>query len=385
MNSEAANTNEMEYRFLIAGGGTGGHLFPGIAIAQEVMTKNRKNKVLFVSSGKPFEKNILSQHGFKHITISSGGMKRLSLYQQVQSAIKIPRGILQSIFVLIKFKPCIVIGVGSYSAGPVVIGAWLLRIPVVLHEQNTIPGVTNRMLSYFARRIYISFEETKHHLKTKKVYVSGNPVRKRFLDQAALSNRNHKNNSDGKNLFKILILGGSQGAHALNMAVIESLTHFKNIKNYSFIHQTGLQDEDEVKQAYLSLNISCVVQAFFDDMVQQYKQADLIICRAGATTIAEITALGKSVIFIPYPFAADNHQVVNAKTLANIGAAEMILQKDLCAKLITRRIEYYASHPDALSIMAAKAKEMGRPEAAKTIVDDCLKILNKQVISMNDI
>lgn len=376
MNAKAVNTNKMGHRFLIAGGGTGGHLFPGIAIAQEVMTRSPKNKVLFVSSGKPFEKDILSKNGFKHITISSGGIKRLSLQQQFRSAIKIPKGILQSVFILKTFKPSIVIGVGSYSAGPVVIGAWLMRIIVVLHEQNTIPGITNRILSYFAKRIYISFEDTKQRLKSRKVYYTGNPVRKGFLEQAAVSNRTHKNSSDKKNLFTILILGGSQGAHALNMAVIESLTHLKDNGNFFFIHQTGVQDEREVKHAYQSLNISSVIQAFFDDMVQQYKQADLVICRSGATTVAEITAMGKSAIFVPYPFAADNHQAVNAKSLANIGAAEMILEKDLCTKLLTRRIEYYASHPDALSLMAAKAKQMGRPEAAKIIVDDCLRLLN---------
>jgi len=375
MNEKAVNTNEMKHRFLIAGGGTGGHLFPGIAIAQEVMARNPKNKVLFVSSGKPFEKDILSKNGFKHITISSGGIKRLSLQQQFRSAIKIPKGILQSVFILKTFKPSIVIGVGSYSAGPVVISAWLMRIIVVLHEQNTIPGITNRILSYFAKRIYISFEDTKQHLNSRKVYYTGNPVRKEFLEQAAVSNKIHKNNSDKIDLFTILILGGSQGAHALNMAIIESLTQL-NDGNYFFIHQTGLQDEHEVKHVYQSLNISSVVQAFFDDMVQQYKRADLVICRAGATTVAEITAMGKCAIFIPYPFAADNHQVVNAKALVNTGAAEMILQKDLCAKLLTRRIEYYASHPDALSLMAVKAKQMGRPEAAKTIVDDCLMLLN---------
>jgi UDP-N-acetylglucosamine--N-acetylmuramyl-(pentapeptide) pyrophosphoryl-undecaprenol N-acetylglucosamine transferase len=160
------------------------------------------------------------------------------------------------------------------------------------------------------------------------------------------------------------------------MAIIEVLTHLKETQKYFFIHQAGLQDKKEVEQAYKSLNISSVVEVFFDDMATQYKQADLIICRAGATTVAEITSLGKCAIFIPYPFAADNHQAVNAKALANAGAAEMILEKDLCTKLLARRMEYYATHPDALSAMGQKAKRMGRPDAAKTIVDDCFRLIH---------
>lgn len=374
MTKEMAHDTKKNHRVLIAGGGTGGHLFPGIAIAQDIMARNPKNKILFVSSGKPFEKDILSKNGFKHIPISSGGIKRLGWREQIKSAIKIPRGILQSMCILNKFKPDIVIGVGSYSAGPVVIGAWLMRVPVVLHEQNTIPGVTNKMLSPFAKRIYTSFEETKKHLKAKKVYLTGNPVRREFIEQIVRNTKLPEVRSDKEGFFTLLILGGSQGAHALNDAVIESLPYLK--KKYFFIHQTGQQDEVKVKSIYQSRKIPCDVRAFFDDMICQYQRADLVICRAGATTVAEITALGKSAIFIPYPFAADNHQAANAKALANAGAAEMILQRDMDVRLLARRIDYYASHPSALSIMAAKAEQLGRPKAAGTIVDDCFRLIN---------
>ncbi|MCJ7772347.1 MAG: hypothetical protein MUP22_04335 [Desulfobacterales bacterium] len=201
-------------------------------------------------------------------------------------------------------------------------------------------------------------------------------MRKEFLESAAVDNKIDARDPDSRGLFTILILGGSQGAHALNEAVIGSLTNLKNKNRYFFIHQTGLQDETKIKDVYQSYGISFVAKAFFDDMIQQYQRADLVICRSGATTVAEITAMGKSAIFIPYPFAAANHQAVNAKALANAGAAEMILHKDMCFKLLARRIEYYASHPDALSLMAAKAKCLGRPEAARSIVDDCFRLLN---------
>lgn len=361
------------YRFIIAGGGTGGHLFPGMAIAEEVMRRNPKSKILFISSGKPFEKEILSRNQFRHIAIAAAGIKRLGLRQQIYSAALIPKGIFQSIVILNKFKPDLVVGVGSYSAGPVVIGAWLMRIPVVLHEQNIIPGVTNRLLSIFARRIYVSFKKTTESFNPKKTYFTGNPIRKEILSAASGKT---KGTLKKPTLFTILVLGGSQGAHALNTAVIESLPFLKDKNRYFFIHQTGYQDEERIKEGYRSMNISCRVQPFFNDMPRQYRAADLMICRAGATTVAEITGMGKSAIFIPYPYAADNHQAVNAKSLANAGAAEMILEKDLDVKLLARRIEHYASHPDDLLRMASKAGRMGKPDAAKLIMDDCLSLLN---------
>jgi UDP-N-acetylglucosamine--N-acetylmuramyl-(pentapeptide) pyrophosphoryl-undecaprenol N-acetylglucosamine transferase len=375
MSGEPKDYKDNPYRFLIAGGGTGGHLFPGIAIAQEVMARNHRNKVLFVSSGKPFEKEALSKAGFRHISISAGGIKRLKIKDQITSAIKIPKGIFQSMVILKRFKPNIVIGVGSYSAGPVVMGAWLMRIIVVLQEQNTIPGITNRILANFAKRIYISFEVSKKHIAPKKVIFTGNPVRKEFFEHMTLNNNNSRPYYK-QNTFTLLIVGGSQGAHALNTAITESLQHLKDIQSYFFIHQTGPQDEDIVKNAYHSSGCSCEVKAFYDDMARQYNRADLVICRAGATTVAEVTAMGKSAIFIPYPFAADNHQTINANALANMGAAEMIHEKDLCVKLLARRIEYYASHRDALKKMAEKAKQIGRPKAASTIVNDCFRLLN---------
>jgi len=367
-------TYTINHRFIIAGGGTGGHLFPGIAIAEEAMKRNPMNKVLFVSSGRPFEKDILSRNRFRHITIAAAGIKGLGLRQQIRSAAIIPKGIAQSMLILNKFKPDLVVGVGSYSAGPVIIGAWLMKIPVVLHEQNIIPGITNRLLSIFAKRIYVSFEKTKESFNPKKAYYTGNPVRKAILSGETFVIKEQAPKQQHR--FTILVLGGSQGAHALNMAVIESLPFLKNRNRYLFIHQTGRRDAEKIKEVYRSMNVSCTVQPFFNDMPSKYKAAELMICRAGATTVAEITAMGKSAIFIPYPYAADNHQAINAKYLANAGAAEMILEKDLDVKLLARRIEHYASHPDDLSLMASKAGRLGKPNAAKLIMDDCLTLLN---------
>ena len=373
-------------RIIIAGGGTGGHLFPGIAIADGFAARDEENKVLFVSTGKPFEISILSKTVFKHKSITAEGIKGRGLWRQAVSVLKIPKGIFESIMILKDFRPDIVVGVGGYSAGSVVIAAWLMGIKIVLHEQNIMPGITNRILSGFADRIYVSFKDTRLKrfqwltpVDPKKLLVSGNPVRKEIL-QSAMDQQDVSSADTGrKKPFTVLILGGSQGAHSINTAVLETLEHLKEKDKYSFVHQTGSADEQEVKTAYIKNGISCTVKSFFDDMAKQYHNADLVICRAGATTVAEVAVIGKGVIFIPYPFAADDHQVFNAGSLENAGAAEMILQKDITGRRLAERIEHYASNPGALKAMVSRAKSIGRPDAAEVIVDDCYRILGAKV------
>ena len=360
-------------RIIIAGGGTGGHLFPAIAIAQEFMAKNSENKVIFVSTGNPFELSVLDKAGFTLEKITAEGIKGRGLLRQLRSIWKIPMGIFESIRIIKNFKPDLVMGVGSYASGPVAIGAWFMRKKLILHEQNILPGITNRILSRFADRIYVSFKNTKANFNPGKVVYTGNPLRKEFMQKA--KEKKNTTASAQKHPFTVLILGGSQGAHSINEAVINALKHFRGKHNFYFIHQTGKQDEAAVKKAYKDQGISCMVKSFFDDMPQQYQRANLIICRAGATTVAELAAVGKGVIFIPFPFAADNHQVLNARTFTESGAAEMILQKDLTGRVLAKRIEYYASNKEALEVMAARAKSLGKPDAANVIVKDCYKLI----------
>ncbi len=248
--------------------------------------------------------------------------------------------------------------------------------PIVIHEQNILPGITNRILAHVANRIYISFENTKSNLDSRKVQWTGNPVRNELFEYSA-GQAAEKNDDTGKATFTVLIIGGSQGAHAINMAIIAALDALKNIDHLHVVHQTGEADEQQAKEAYRRNNIRCTVQSFFDNMAELYSRADLLICRAGATTVAEITALGKAVIFIPFPHAADDHQVLNAGMLADEGAAEMIVEKDLSAEILSRKIAYYAAHRAALNDMAAKARRFGQPDAAKNIVDDCYQLVDK--------
>ena len=362
-------------RIVIAGGGTGGHLFPGIAIAQEFLAKNSENSVLFVGTGKQFEVSILSETGFAHRRITAEGFKGRGVWHQLVSILKVPKGVIESILILKDFKPHIVIGVGGYSAGPLVMGARLLGIKIVLHEQNILPGITNRILSRFADRIYVSFVETIMGVTPKKIRFTGNPVRKEIVQCAETLRHTDIQASKKEKKFTILILGGSQGAHSINMALLGALEYLKNRENIFLIHQTGAQDEAQVKQRYDEVGIENDTRAFFKDMAHQYQNADLIICRSGATTVAEIKAVGKGVIFIPFPFAADNHQVLNARSLEKAGAAEMILEKDLSGNVLAERIDYYVQRPEELQQMALRSRDLGRVDAAGIIVNDCYDLI----------
>jgi UDP-N-acetylglucosamine--N-acetylmuramyl-(pentapeptide) pyrophosphoryl-undecaprenol N-acetylglucosamine transferase len=363
-------------RIVIAGGGTGGHLFPGITIAEEFMRRNPDNATLFVSSGNAFERAALSRAGYPLKAVRIEGIKGKGLLKKIKAASLIPWSIVSARRILQDFRPDLVVGVGSYAAGPVVVAGRMLGIPSVLHEQNRLPGMTNRLLARFADRIYVSFESTTADFSTEKVRFTGNPVRGKILrlvEAPSLSQTDPVHT--GARRLNILIIGGSQGAHQINLTVVEALTRLTPADEFQFIHQTGAADAAWVRQAYERCGIQADVRPFFDDMDRQYQKADLMICRAGATTVAEVTAIGKAVLFIPFPFATDNHQVVNARALQDQGAAEMFEEKDLDAGLLAKRIQYYAAHRQELERMAQKAKTFGKPEAAQLIVDDIYEIM----------
>ncbi|RJP84533.1 MAG: undecaprenyldiphospho-muramoylpentapeptide beta-N-acetylglucosaminyltransferase [Desulfobacteraceae bacterium] len=374
--TETVNTDSTAagaLRVVIAGGGTGGHLFPGIAIAETFVKRQAKTEILFVTSGKKIEETVLANTPYAKKRISAEGIKGKSVFAKLRSVAKLPKGLIDSLKLLVAFKPDAVIGMGAYSAGPVVLGAWMLRIPRVICEQNSIPGLTNRMLAGLVQRIYVSFPGTG--FKTPdKMYFTGNPVRAEILQtmkNGASAETGRKNQG-----FTILISGGSQGAHRLNMAMLEAMDCIKDPENYTLIHQTGATDADLVRSAYEQKMIRHEVAPFFKDMAARYRQADLVICRSGATTVAELTAAGRPALFIPFPFATDNHQVFNAKALVDGGAAEMIMESELTGKLLAERIEYYAGHPDALKIAGEKIRQFSQPDAADKIVDDIYRIIN---------
>ncbi|MEW5908911.1 MAG: undecaprenyldiphospho-muramoylpentapeptide beta-N-acetylglucosaminyltransferase [Thermodesulfobacteriota bacterium] len=357
-------------RMIIGAGGTGGHLFPGIAVARELMKRDPKNRVLFINTGKAFEKTVLEKAGFDQAGIPAEGIKGRSIWNKIKSLFRIPSGIVQSMKLIKGFDPEIVMGMGSYSAGVVVFGAWLKGIKIVVHEQNRIPGVTNRILFHLADRIYVSFSKTRDRIGKKNVLVTGNPVRELWIVEEGIQK---KSNS----AFTILVLGGSQGAHRINTAMTEASSWIKEKSRIHVIHQTGHTDEAMVKTVYETNRIPGTVSAFFNDMGSCYARADLLICRAGATTIAELTALGKPAILIPFPFATDDHQTANAQELVDARAGELIPETRLNGKQLAERIEFYLNHRHFLDEMGLRAKKFGKPDAAAAIVDDIYETLKR--------
>lgn len=371
MQATEAGNMRRSFNVAIAGGGTGGHLFPGIALAEAFRMKNPKNEILFVGVGNPFEKAALKRAGYPQRTVAIEGIKGRSLWAKARAGLKIPVALFQAAGILSEMRADLVVGVGGYAAGPVAMAAWVKKIPVVICEQNTVPGITNRLLFPVARRVYLSFEATRGRIDPEKKRISGNPIRQSILEGGDAQTPEKKG-------FTILVVGGSQGAHAINLAFVSAAQQLRKKERFCIVHQTGAADRDTVARAYARAGIDAEVKAFYHDMATRYRRADLVVCRAGATTVAELTALGKAALFVPYPYAADNHQEFNARALVDAGAAQMVCERDLSGAELAERLDRLAENPVMLADMAARSKTLGKPEAAKFIVDDCYTLLGSE-------
>jgi UDP-N-acetylglucosamine--N-acetylmuramyl-(pentapeptide) pyrophosphoryl-undecaprenol N-acetylglucosamine transferase len=285
--------------------------------------------------------------------------------------IKLPKSIFQSASTIKKFSPSLVLGVGGYSAGPVCLMARFMGIPTAIHEQNSYPGLTNRLLSRVVDRAFISFEESRDHFRANSVFLTGNPIREELLSVDRMG-------AERKKAFTILVVGGSQGATAINKSFAETLEYLNaRGKNPEVIHQTGEADYQRVVDDYRERKLIGELSPFIQDMTAAYNRADLVVSRAGATTIFELAALGKPSILIPYPYATNQHQMINARSLARVGGAEMILQSDLNTETLARLLIKYMDDPSALKKMSNHTKKMAHPNAAKVIVDHLLEMIKQ--------
>jgi len=380
-------------KIIIAGGKTGGHLFPGIATAQALEALGDRFKIcplstdeicplstveiLFVGTNTPFEKQTLSTYGFNHVAISSKGIKGKGLGEKLSAMARIPLSVFQAARIIISFKPDLVLGVGGYSSGPVLMAARLLGKITAIQEQNAIPGITNRILSRIVHKIFVSFKETKGlPLGTNTIH-TGNPIRKANQIRKAPNTHKMPPLPFSKNSFNLLITGGSQGASSINKTVVEAMEFISDTSLYTVIHQTGRGDLEWVTRRYREMHLKATVQTFFHDMPQLQKRADLIICRAGAGTLSEITALGKPAILVPYPHAADDHQRSNALALAQQGAGVMILDHELHGSTLGARIEQFRKNPKEMEEMARKAKTFGMPLARNTVAREIIHLISK--------
>ncbi len=353
---------------LIGGGGTGGHLFPAISVAEALTARLPGSRVLFVNAGRPLERRILGQARWPYHAIGVEGIKGRGRLAQARAAARLPGALIQAHTIIKCHRPDVVLGVGGYSSGPVVTAAWLLKVPTALHEQNLLPGVTNRILARLVDRIYLSFEQSRKAFAAEKVLVTGNPVRGRIITAAA------KSGGLPGGPATVLVIGGSQGAHRINMALAEGASRLAAINGLKIVHQTGAADSKDVTRAYAEAGLKFEVKPFFDSMDKRYLEAHLVVCRAGASTVAEITALGKPAILIPFPHAADDHQTFNARSLEKAGAAEVILEKDLEPAALADRIRSLLEDRPRLEQMAAAARSLGNLAAADEIVNDLVAL-----------
>ena len=355
-------------RVVIAGGGTGGHLYPGIAVARELLRRRPDARVTFAGTARGIESRVVPREGFELDVLRSSGLKGSSVSGLLKGLSILPASALDAWRILSRRRPQLVIGVGGYSSGPVVFAAAMRRIPTMLLEQNAVPGLTNRLLARVVTAAAVTFEPTVSFFG-RRGFVAGNPVRPEFLSHDGGVPRREGAPP------RVLIFGGSQGAHAINMAMVEAAPRLAAAGLLDVTHQTGERDLDVVRRGYADAGIPARVEPFLFAMDREMKSADVIVCRAGATTIAEVTAAARAAILVPLPTAADDHQRRNAEVLAQAGAAEMVEQKDLTGEVLARHIAGLAADETRRRQMAEAAAAFARPDAARVIVDRALALV----------
>lgn len=348
-------------RVILAGGGTGGHLFPGLAVAREFHGRGASTEILFVGTEQGIEYRVLPNEGFRLETLPVKGLKGRGGRGLLDALYGVPASVMRSLAIIKKFRPDCVLGLGGYASGPVLLAAKLAGRRCAIMEQNLRPGFTNKILSRLVDRVFTSYPQSREYFPRARVIETGNPVRWQKLPEVQRRDK-----------FSLLIFGGSAGARRINFAMVDALKQLTDLQSDLFVeHQTGQLDYAAIKEAYQALPFEVEVTPFIDKMDEAYARADLVLCRAGATTVAELTAFGKAAIVVPYPYAIYDHQRGNAQALQERGAAEMILDQVLNGKILSERIRSYLSDRGRIERMAAAARSMGRPEAAARIVDEC--------------
>ena len=360
----------MDLRVVIAGGGTGGHLYPGIAVAQEFQS-SLGAAVTFITSPKAVTVRILERYGFPWEVIASRALKGQGIWSRVRTLCGLPGKVREAKARLRVLSPDLVLGMGGYASGPVGVAAYLSGIPLAIHEQNAIPGVANRWLAKLAGRVFLSFPDTSGFFSRERSRWTGNPIRPEFFTAPP--------ERPGEP-FTVLLMGGSQGAHHLNIAALAALPLLADLKaQLYFLHITGEQDREEVAAGYTQAGFAAEVAAFTPEVPAWMGRAHLVVCRAGASTLAELTALGRAALLVPFPFAANNHQEFNARFLALAGAGELILNKDFTGEVLAGKIRYLLARPEILQDMETASRTLAKPDAAKEIVRGCLELMEGRI------
>ncbi len=347
-------------KLLIAGGGTGGHVFPAIAVAKEWLARGSEREVVLVGTQRGIEMKLVPQAGLPLETLRAAGLKGKGGLTLVKNFATLVPGMLDAFTILRKHKPVAAFGVGGYAAGPMLLATWLSGVPNVIFEPNAEPGFTNKVLARVSKRIATGYEVTAQALG-KKAVVTGNPVRAEFF---AIQPRKPQKP------FRVLITGGSQGALPINRVFVDAMDILAARKDeLNVVHQTGERDYNAVRTAYARREFNAEVVPFLGNMAERFAWADLIVCRAGAITAAEIAASGRAAIFIPFGRATDSHQLRNAEAMSKSGAGKLIIEPELNAARLTGEIFSLLDHPEQLEELSTRARTLGKPNAARDIVD----------------
>lgn len=360
-------------RVLVTGGGTGGHIYPALAIARGIKQHDPAAEILFVGTNKGMEADIVPREGFAFRTVTVEGLTRKVSLRALKTMVKTGKGCWEAFRIIKQFKPTVVVGTGGYVAGPVVLIAGLLRIPTLIHEQNAYPGITNKLLARIVSKVAVTFPESQKYFRSKgDIVVTGLPVRTEI--QTADRTRSMKALELDRDKLTLLVVGGSRGARSINKAMVTVNTVFCKHDRIQIIHMTGQLGYEETVSDLIKAGIdlqacgNITVKPYLYNMDEALAAADLVICRAGATTIAEITVRGLPAILIPYPYASDNHQEHNARALADNGAALMILDRELTGERLVTAVRDLFLDRARLSEMAAAARQMGKPEALQNLL-----------------
>lgn len=358
---------------VIAAGGTGGHLFPAIALASELRRREEKSTIVFFGTGRELERRVLAREGFTLECIAARGVVGQAWWKAVKALCLVPVGVWQALHLLRKWQAALVIGIGGYTTPPVVVAAWLLRIPRVLLEPNAYPGLANRVLGPLATCVFLSFEAARTSFPRSRVVVTGTPIRRAFSagDQprpvASAPTRT------------LLVFGGSQGAQALNTAMIAAIPELmQTARPFRVIHQTGQADLERVRAAYDQAGFPADVTPFLDEMPETLRRADLVISRAGAVTIAELTACGKPAILVPFPHATHCHQDTNAAVMEAAGAARVIPQQQLTGSRLSEEVAALLRDGDRLREMGKRSAALASSHSAERIVDECYRVVKQR-------
>jgi UDP-N-acetylglucosamine--N-acetylmuramyl-(pentapeptide) pyrophosphoryl-undecaprenol N-acetylglucosamine transferase len=353
---------------MIAGGGTGGHIYPAIAIAREFVSRDASRRAVFVGTQRGLEKTIVPKAGFPLEFIDVGGLKGKGAAELVKNLFRLPLGFLQAWGLVGRHKPDAVLGVGGYSSGPVLAAAKLRGVPTVIHEANAFPGVANRALAKVVTKVLVAFADAAPRLKRKDAIVTGNPIRAEFF------NLPPRPPATG---HRLLIFGGSQGSRVINNAMSEALLFLAHLKDrLAIVHQTGPADLEKVKAAYRSSAFANArVVPYIDPIVDEIAAADLVVCRAGAMTVGELAAAGRAAIFIPFAAATNNHQELNARVVEKAGGGVVITESELTPERLAAAISDVVSDPAKAVRMGEAAHALAIPEATKRIVDTIEEII----------